>query len=172
MPSTLDIIARDSTHYFVLIFFSQLLAQLFVLFAPVSDTRYVRGWLLRIVLTTCTFLAWNSALTGGVSSFALRRRSDLRVTYIDINFRRANSVLVPVMASRLMLSLKKAAAQPKIPWSLKTMTIISQGRITEGGIINSPPRVPGEWHEISRVPAAPNEGGVELCAMHRSTRNR
>ena len=89
----------------------------------------------RIVLTACTHLAWNSALTGGVSSFTLRRRSDLRVTYIDINFCRANSVLaLLVMASRLMLSLKKAAAQPKIPWSLKTMTNISWGRSARGGI--------------------------------------
>ena len=41
MPSILDIIVRDSTQYFVLIFFSQLVAQLFVFFAPVGDTRYV-----------------------------------------------------------------------------------------------------------------------------------
>ena len=41
MPSILDIIVRDSTQYFVLIFFSQLVAQLFVFFAPVGDIRYV-----------------------------------------------------------------------------------------------------------------------------------
>ena len=46
MPSILDVVVRYSTHYFLLIFFSQLLAQLFVFFAPVSDTRYVRVWLL------------------------------------------------------------------------------------------------------------------------------
>ena len=37
MPSILDIIVRDSTQYFMLIFFVQLLAQLFIFFAPVGD---------------------------------------------------------------------------------------------------------------------------------------
>ena len=38
IPSILDAVVRDSTLYFMLIFFVQLLAQLFVLFASVGDT--------------------------------------------------------------------------------------------------------------------------------------
>ena len=41
MPNILDTIVRDSTRYFLLIFFSQLVAQFFVFFAPVGDKRYV-----------------------------------------------------------------------------------------------------------------------------------
>lgn len=37
MPSLLDTIARDATQYFVLIFFVQLLALLFMFLAPVGD---------------------------------------------------------------------------------------------------------------------------------------
>ena len=36
--------------------------------------------------------------------------------------RRVNTVFVPVMASRLMLSLKKAAIEPAGQWSLETMS--------------------------------------------------
>ena len=43
IPSILDIVVRDSTQYFILIFFVQLLAQLFLFLAPVGDTCYVRG---------------------------------------------------------------------------------------------------------------------------------
>jgi len=38
IPSILDAVVRDSTLYFILIFFFQILSQLFVLFAPVGDT--------------------------------------------------------------------------------------------------------------------------------------
>ena len=53
MPSILDVIVRDSTQYFMLIFFFQVLAQLFLFFAPVGDTRYVRGWLAELC-SSCT----------------------------------------------------------------------------------------------------------------------
>ena len=43
IPSLLGTIVRGATQYFVLIFFVQLLAQLFLFFAPVGDTHYVRG---------------------------------------------------------------------------------------------------------------------------------
>ena len=122
-----------------------------------------------IVLTACTLLARNSALTGDVSLFSPRRRSDLHVTYIDINLRcRANTILVPVMASRLMLSLKKATVQPKILWSLDTMTSMGRGRSAGGRTIIFAPRVPRGLHEASRAPVAPNEGDMELGAMPRS----
>lgn len=74
-------------------------------------------------------------------------------------------LLIPIMASRLMISLKKATAQAKIPWSLDTMTTISLGRSTEDGVVNSTPRVPGGLHEISLTSAAQNEEDMELGAM-------
>ena len=53
MPSLLDRISRDATKYFVLIFFVQFLAQLFLFFAPVGDTHYVRERLTRLCSSTC-----------------------------------------------------------------------------------------------------------------------
>ena len=64
------------------------------------------------------------------------------------------------MASRLMLSLKKATTQK--PWSLETMTTISQGKSTEGGTDYSVQQVHRGLHEISQNPAVLNEEDMEL----------
>ncbi|KAF9642340.1 hypothetical protein BDM02DRAFT_3124642 [Thelephora ganbajun] len=77
----------------------------------------------------------------------------------------ANVMLVPVMASRLMLSLKKAGVQPKAMWSIPTMTDPSGGRSTEDGTIRFASQVPGGLREISLTPAAQNEEGIELDAI-------
>ncbi|KAF9644339.1 hypothetical protein BDM02DRAFT_3122078, partial [Thelephora ganbajun] len=74
----------------------------------------------------------------------------------------ANVMFVPVMASRLMLSLKKAGVQPKAMWSIATMTDPSWGRSTEGGTIRFVSQVPEGLREISSTSAAQNEGGIEL----------
>jgi len=71
------------------------------------------------------------------------------------------------MATRLMLSLKKAAAEPKGLWSLETMATMGWGRSTEDGTADPAPRVPGGSREISLTPAAPNEEDIELDAVHR-----
>lgn len=160
---------RDSTQYFVLIFFFHIIAQLFVSVAPVGDTIH-SGVVIWVVLTARALSAQSPALTGVVSSLLPRRRS---VTYIDINsWRRANAVLIPAMASRLTLSLKKATAQPKIPSSLETMTNTSRGRSTGDGTIDPAPRVPEGSHEILRASAAPNDEDIELGAMPRLSSNR
>jgi len=117
MPSILDIVVRDSTRYFMLIFFTQLLAQLFVLFAP-HGIQLLPG--------------------------------------------AANTVIIPVMASRLMLSLKKATTKPKILWSLDTMASVNRRGSTGNGTINFAPRVPRGSHKISLAPVAPNEEDMEL----------
>lgn len=41
-------------------------------------------------------------------------------------------MLVPIMASHLMLSLKKAAIEPAGPWLPNTMSNLSVGRSREG----------------------------------------
>jgi len=126
-----------------------------------------------IVLTACTLPARNSAHTGDVSSPSPRRRSDLHETCIDINlWCRANTVLIPVMASRLMLSLKKATVQPKILWSLDTMTSTGRGRSAGDGPITFAPTIFRRLHETSRAPVAPNEGDMELGAMSQLPPNR
>lgn len=43
IPSILDTILRDATVYFIFMFASQLLFQLFLFFAPVSDMTHSRG---------------------------------------------------------------------------------------------------------------------------------
>ena len=88
------------------------------------------------------------------------------MTYIDINLRRrANTIIIPVMASRLMLSLKKATVQPKMLWPLDTMTSMGRGRSAGDGTINFAPTVPRGLHEISLAPVASDEEDMELGAM-------
>jgi hypothetical protein len=117
----------------------------------------------QVVLILCVLSGRSSALPGDVSSLSPRCRSDFRMN--QLMARRVNTMFLPIMASRLMLSLKKATAQPTRPWSLKTMTSTSQGRSTGNETINSVPRVPRGSHEIPRSPAAQNGGDIELGAV-------
>jgi len=64
------------------------------------------------------------------------------------------------MATRLMLSLKKAAEGPRVLWSLETMTNLRQGESRGNGTLT--PRVPDGLHEISLTSAVPNED-IELA---------
>ena len=81
----------------------------------------------------------------------------LTSTYV----RRANTILVPVMASRLMLSLKKAALRPKMAWSLETMTNLSSGRSANGGGVYLASRLPDRLHESLAL----GKGDIGLEAM-------
>jgi len=75
----------------------------------------------------------------------------------------ANTVLVPVMASRLMLSLKKAAVEPEVVrWSIQTMGATS-GRPAEDGTIRFASQLPTR-HQLLLTPAATGGGDIELCA--------
>ena len=68
------------------------------------------------------------------------------------------------MASRLMLSLKKASVQPKAVWSLETMTNPGSGTPTEEARVRFAARVPGGSHENPLTPADLDEEGIELGA--------
>jgi len=46
IPNILDVVLRDATLYFLLIFAFQLILFFFLLFAPVGDPYYVRGLLI------------------------------------------------------------------------------------------------------------------------------
>ena len=75
---------------------------------------------------------------------------------------RAGTIFVPVMASRIMLSLKKLSAQPKTPWCLETLTAASHGRSTEDGVVHLTLRLPGRQRKTPQNSMAPSEEGVEL----------
>lgn len=71
------------------------------------------------------------------------------------------------MASRLMLSLKKASVAPMGLWSLETMSAFSEGELKEDEIIHFPSPTLGV---DNRIPEALNrstshEGDVEFESM-------
>ena len=76
---------------------------------------------------------------------------------------RVNTILVPTMASRLMLSLKKAAAGPRTPWSLSTMTNSNRGATSDLVTIHFASRTPSAPQEIPESLAPLDEGDdIEL----------
>ena len=78
-------------------------------------------------------------------------------------------MFVPLMASRLMLSLKKAAAEPTGAWSVATMTTFSMEWSPKDGTPDFASQTFGGSREIS---APPNEGGMELESGPGLFRNR
>lgn len=80
-------------------------------------------------------------------------------------FRRVNLVFVPVMASRLMLSLKKAAVEPAGQWSLQTMTDHGRRATMHAETVRFASRAFGVSQEIS------NGGDIELEPLPRSSRS-
>lgn len=76
---------------------------------------------------------------------------------IDLGLR-SHSMFLPIMTSRLMLSLKKVATEPTGMWSLSTMA-------RERGTIHFASYGFGVSHEISETLPPPNEEGVELDSV-------
>lgn len=73
------------------------------------------------------------------------------------------------MASRLMLSLKKAAIEPA--WSLTTMTGLDRGMTLEDGtgtIRFASRMLDGSQEILEETHALPNEGDIELEPMPRN----
>ena len=66
------------------------------------------------------------------------------------------------MASRLMLSLKKAAANLKESWSLLVMADLSRGMPEEDVTICLELGVPGGLDSVPGISILPNEEGLEL----------
>ncbi|KAF9648038.1 hypothetical protein BDM02DRAFT_3116104 [Thelephora ganbajun] len=73
-------------------------------------------------------------------------------------------VFTPIMASRLMLSLKKAAIEPALSWSLETMTLSGHGTGTRPGVgtLHFASRTYDVSHQTSGTLTPPDEGDVEL----------
>jgi len=72
-------------------------------------------------------------------------------------------VLIPIMASRLMLSLKKAVVDSKLSWSPSVMADLGQGRPVGG--IRFESGVPGGLDGVPGISISPNEEGVELQSL-------
>jgi len=118
VPYLLGAVLRGAAHCFLFIFCFQALFELFLLFAPVGDTTV--QWRFIVLCSPCvlsTFRIKSNSSPGRKPSFYL---------VAEVEYQRAshrvNSILIPAMASRLMLSLKKAAVEPAGPWSLSTMS--------------------------------------------------
>ena len=74
------------------------------------------------------------------------------------------------MASRLMLSLKKAAAEPMGPWSLATIQSTNIGAGPQDGTLHFASQVPNESHQVVEVTGLPDDGAVELESMSKEPR--
>jgi len=74
------------------------------------------------------------------------------------------------MATRLMLSLKKAAAEPMGPWSLATIQGTGGGAGPQDGTIRFASHVPSESHQVLEVTGLPDDGAVELESMSKEPR--
>jgi len=72
---------------------------------------------------------------------------------------RAGTVIVPIMASRLMLSLKKAVADSKVSWSPSVMADPSQRRPVGG--FRSKSGVPGGLDGVPETFILPSEEDTE-----------
>lgn len=65
VPNLLDTIVQDATYYFMFKFFVQILSQLFMFLAPVRDTQYFRGWLIKLRLL-CVYVQEEIQLLPGM----------------------------------------------------------------------------------------------------------
>lgn len=83
---------------------------------------------------------------------------------------RASTILVPLMASHLMLSLKKASLEQTGAWSLSTMTNLSRGLPTDV-TIRFASQVPGGTCDVPGTLALRTsvEEGIELEPISRSS---
>lgn len=80
-------------------------------------------------------------------------------------------VIIPVMASRLMISLKKAGSEHTGPRSLPTIDLDPTSS-TSNGSMRFAPQVLGELHGISETSPTQNQEDVELESALRWVQDR
>lgn len=166
MPSILDTMVRDATGYFALIFSIHFVSVLFVFVAPVGvATTRSRGFHHMCAHRSRIYRQIFSSFLGcklptPLDACVAFRQLTLTPTCIP----RANTILIPVMASRLMLSLKKASVGPRGVWSLDTMTNAASGNLEEDGTIRFASRVPNRFREIQPNSSALDGENIELNA--------
>lgn len=122
----------------------------------------------RCTHSACT-IRWEFNSCPGCKSFCLTPKRLLSDRY-QLAFHRVNTIFVPIMVSRLMLSLKKAAVGSAATWSLATLTDFGRG--TSLGTIHFASRAPGGSREALETPTLPNGGDIELEPMPRLPRDR
>lgn len=71
-------------------------------------------------------------------------------------------MLLPIMASRLMLSVKRATAEPAGLWSLSTMAESGREKPSESDTVQFVPQMFGVSCESPEDPTPPNEAEIEL----------
>lgn len=132
IPSLLDVVLRDATVYFMLIFACQFCLVFFLFLAP-APVRFMPGI--------------------------------------------ASMMFIPTMASRLMLSLKKASVEPKGPWYFSTMSSAGGRGSPESGNLGFTPQTSSGTREVRETlgPLPSNEGVIELdfvlpLSQHRESR--
>ena len=156
IPTILRVIVRDATLYFLVMLVNQLVLWMFLFFAPVCDPQHFLG---RVVLTTCGCSGAAATRTWDVSSLP-HCRCDIRVTDNDLDLS-PQVLLLPVLTSRMMLSLKKLAAEPAARWSLSTRVDFGGGKSPQGNgtVLFAPLDLSGGSSEPSTLPS---EGDIEL----------
>jgi len=131
LPSILKTIARDATYYFLVIFTSHIVLVMFLASESVSTSSYSIIFSLRLAYT---FLGYNQASSCCVSdartflpfvrSPECLPRNSGTLAYVGHLFAFRNIAsdsrlrFVPMMITRLLLSLKKAGAPREHGWSL------------------------------------------------------
>lgn len=109
-----------------------------------------------VPLIVCVCSGGYSALARDVSFLSPRHLSD----WCKLTSLRACTILTPIMASRLMLSLRKVAIKPRGPWSHTATSYSGRRGVPEGGTLYLvPPTLIGS-HENLETPQ--NEENIEL----------
>ena len=161
IPNILGVIVRDATLYFLVMFANQLVLFMFLFFAPVCDPQCFRDRVL-LIAYECS---------GAAAAYAWDVRSlphcgnDLRVTDDDLD-PSTQVLLLPALTSRMMLSLKKVAAEPAGMWSLSTRADFGGGKLPQGNgtVLFAPFDLSGGTSEPSTLPS---EGDIELSPVPR-----
>lgn len=86
---------------------------------------------------------------------------------------RAATMFVPIMASRLMLSLKKASIEPTGLWSLETMSSLSAGGSQRVRALHFASRI-STSHQTSETldRSVSEEEDIELNSVFQASQNR
>ena len=74
-------------------------------------------------------------------------------------------MLLPIMASRLMLSLREAATEQTDLWSFGSTADFGRGRLSESATLHFASGTIDVSREISDALAPPNEGDIELDSV-------
>ena len=91
----------------------------------------------------------------------------------DLLCNRAATMFVPIMASRLMLSLKKASVEPTGSWSLETMSNLGGGGSQRGQTLHFASRISMPYQVSETLDrSVMEEEDIELNSVFQESRDR